>query len=398
MACTPGAVLTLQLTQTSEGVYETWWSVPPDLPAGVYDLVGCLTIGGAQKAVQPPAVLIVLSAPPPPAPAPPPGAAPPPPPPPGPAPAPAPAPPPPPPPPSTTITALTPAGMGVPAAPGGNSSLPSAPTWANLNTRSVPAGELWVTPDDYLIVGVQNSKSGVTLQVGLRIWGPDGSFVGGTTLITPTSDRALHYTAIPLPYGYLAAVAVVATAGAPQRGQCYASLRVARGPTSAFLTWWHLGADYVTAAQGPTWPPGRIITPTEGRGLIYDLAIARAIAGSEWSITVPTGAIWRVLDFAQELNTSGTAATRRIRVQWNINSNRFHTQVSGSTQTAGQDLVYYWGAGVSEEHTNGSAVQLDFPLGIFLPAAWTLQSSTIALDAGDTWLGGEILVEEWING
>src|SRR5579864_6889529 len=71
--CGAGSVLSLPLVETSPGVYETWWQVTAELAPAVYNVVGCLTVAGQQKAATPAAVLIVQPPPPPPPSAAPPG-------------------------------------------------------------------------------------------------------------------------------------------------------------------------------------------------------------------------------------------------------------------------------------------------------------------------------------
>lgn len=371
MACTPGAVLTLPLTETSPGVYETWWSVPADLAAGVYNLVGCLTIGGAPKAVTPPAVLLVLGPLPPPptapalgaaAPPPAPGAAPPSPPAPGAPPPPPPAPPPTEAPPTITQVQLVPQAPAYPAAPGGDSTLPQAPTWASTPTRAVPAGELWVTPDDFLVLGVRNSLANVALTLSVRMWGADGQFTGGSVTVTPPSDRSLNYYTMPLAYGYICEVAVVASTGTPQRGRTLAQVLLARGPKTAFTTYAILCQDYITSFTKVGWPPGQIIPGTSRPGYTNFVQFA---TGAQ---TIPTGARW-ILQWVQGgIITSGAAKNRWARLTYTppqTNATDFEVMsTSGvpANTTADQYFVLGLGSGQSDASAGLPTLRIATPL------------------------------------
>jgi len=343
--CGAGAVLTIPLTETSPGVYETWFNLPADLQPGIYDLVGCLTVGGGTLAVQPPAVLIVLAAPP--AglvPLPPPGIAA------GAAPPVAIAPPaevpittgPPPPlaapPPTVTVQELQAQPGAFPAAPGGTDGLPSSPSWAAIATRSVPAGELWVTPDDMIVVGVRSSLAGVALTLAARLWGPDGQFAGGSTIIRPPGDRSLNFYVMPLSYGYLIQAAVLPTAGNPARGQTLVSVGLARGPVASFLRYAILAQDYVTDTNPVGWPPGGVVPGTSRPGYTADLKFA---TGAQ---AVPTGARWQVQWVQGNIVTSATVKTRWARLTYippQTNATDFEVMSAAGIPASTNGEVYF---------------------------------------------------------
>lgn len=338
--CAPGAVLSVPLTETSPGVYETFWTVPADLPAGVYDVVGCLTVAGEAKAATPPAVLIVQTPPPvstgpgqPPTPSPP-----------------APTPPsgtpttqapvsPPPAgaphvaPPNVVPVYLVPQPPLYPPAPGGDANLPPAPSWSAAPTRSVPAGELWVTPDDYLVLGVRNSLAGVGLTMAVRMWDPSGQFVGGTVTVHPPSDRSLNYYTMPLSYGYLCEVSVVASTGTPVRGQTLVQVLAARGPTTAFTTYGVLCQDYVTSYQAVGYPASGVKDSTSRPGA------SNYFRSASGATSIPTAARW-VLAWAQTyIQTTATVKTR-----W-----PFITYTPYQTSATNIDLPAFAGVGASKQ-------------------------------------------------
>ena len=401
----PGAVLEVPLTETSPGVYETWYNLPADLAPGIYDVVGTLTVGGTLAAVTPPAVLILLTpsgaAPPAPVGAPQPTAAAPPqpaaPPPAGPG-APAPTPTPAPAPGPVTIPGRPTPSPFAPA-PGGSSNLPEAPTWSAEATRSVPGGELWVTPDDMLIIGVRSSLPGVTLTLAARMWDPTGQFVGGVTNVVPPGDRSLNFYTMPLGYGYLTHAALVTPSGNVHRGQTYVQVLLARELATKFQTYACLFQGYLSSTRKLSWPPGLLEDPLDGQGYLYDFQVSTPSAGSQWNQQVPSFARWRVASIVAELDTSATVANRFPGIQWtNDHLAVIFSPMSNLTETAGNSQVYTWARRGTADVITGtlSTVGLDLPL--MLRAGGGIQSQVQNMQSGDQWKNIYMSVEEWIEG
>lgn len=292
MSCVPGALRTLPLTETSPGIYETWWTVPADLPSGIYDVVGCLAIGGQLKATTPPAVLIVLPVPPPPSPAPAPSPSPP-------APPAAPpealppeAPPPPPPPPSTTTTVT-----------------PELPPPAGPPVAEAISSGLFVDESDRVVLTVRTSVAGLAVAVAVRVWTMFGALVTSVSTFTPAGDRAAHSTTVQLSPGYLISVAVT-TSPAALEGQCFASVLLQRGALAAPQTYALLSRDYVTADGGPSWPGGRVRSGLEGPGYTFTSSQGPLAANTAWKLTVPAGAVWRIRSIRAKLSAANAGVAR----------------------------------------------------------------------------------------
>lgn len=398
--CGAGAVLTIPLTETSPGVYETWYNLPADgsLPPGIYDLIGCLTVQGVQLAVQPPAVLILLQAPaavPPAQPgvgaaappagtgAPPAAAGPPP-------PTIAPGGPQPPAPPSVSVEQLVPQPATTPAQP----VLIPWPSIGPQPVPNIPAGELWVTPDDMIVLGVRNSLSGVALTLAVKLWGMDGSRQDGTVTVVPPSDRSINYYTMQLGYGYLVGASVVVSSGTPARGQTIAQILLARGPAASFTTYRVLTQDYLTQYQKAGWPPGVIVSGTSRPGYVTNV---KTLSGGV--NTIPSGARW-LLQFAQ--NTLATSAAVKNRTAFLVytppqtNATDYRVLASQpivANQTVEVDFVAGLGTGASDRNV----ITTPLPTNVEGMPGGNWQAGFDNLDGGDSPSFWYIFYEETLE-
>lgn len=299
--CGAGSVLSLPLTETSPGVYETWWLVTAELPSGVYDVVGCLTVADQVKASQPPAVLIVLPAPPPPAP-------------------PAPAPPP-----EQVGAGAPPTEEAPPAPPPEQPPTPVEPPPApspGQTAQEIRGGVtstepgLWVTYNDLLVVTARTSVAGLSVLVSYRVWTLNNGLAVGSTTFKPAGDRAAHSVTIPLFDGYLVSLGVTTTPGVSV-GQCLVTVAIQRKDAPVNDTYAVLAQDYATSGAGVTWPGGRVVSGLEGPGHTYTAVSQRVAAGASFRITVPSGASWIIRSIRGSLTAanSGVARTGYITIE-----------------------------------------------------------------------------------
>ena len=377
MPCAPGSVLDLPLTETSPGVYETWWSVPPDLPPGVYDLVGQLTIAGMPKAVTPPAVLIVLGPPAPPAP---------------------PAPPSPPPP-----AAVPPGAAAPPAAPPAPPPSPVPPTAAGPPGipagQAAPNGASWVTADDYLVLQVSSSLA-YTIRITYRLLTPDGQIAYGVQNVTTAGGYLDQVFTMPLGPGYLlsAQVTPLGTGADPAMGQVFGSLYVGRGPTAAILMTWLLCSGYIGNNESIGWPAGRPMRSTEGQGLFNIYPVTTPAAGHDWSISVNQDARWRLVGIGGDLTTSAQAGNRAPVPQIILGTTTAMVVPSSLTQGPGTIIGWKWLPAYATIGQNaGSFNAASLPQPILLQGLSTVKCNTVAIQSSDQWSNVFVMVEEWLS-
>lgn len=392
----------LRLTEIRPGRYRTWWSVPPDVDPGRYIIRGKVTQADVERAVQPLGEVVIRPQargtfvepflPPPPT-----------------------APPPPPPPP----------GAGAP--PGGVAGAPAAGTALALDFVHQglrPDLPVWVTPDDVLLVGVRSSMTGLTLRAAARLWtlqtpaggDPDSpfptfspisqqlpeAFGGQTVSITPPNDRSLNFTSIPLAYGYLVGATVQAAVGSPTRGQCLASIYLARAQGGGNVIYRQLAQDYVTAMQGPSWPDGRIVSGLEGPGLLRNIVISNPPAGQDPSQAVPTGARWRVRGMQGRFHsTSAPNPTEDPRFQVVDTGPNVVTLAGGGygiVATQFSFMVWFPGATLLQNIASQQEYTTPLPIDCVVLGGWTVRIQTASIQAADTWDSVTLFVEELLEG
>jgi len=391
-----GAPPRIRLTETRPGLYQTWWSVPPDTDPGRYILRGRMTQEGMVRAVVPLGSLVVAprvatTPPPPTTPAPP--VAPP-------------------------RTGAPPPGappVAAPAAPVGQVT-PAFLDFVHQGLR--PDIPFWVTPDDSVVIGVRNSASGVRLTAAARVWSPSTpqgldsetpwppvspiafafpeAFAGSAVPITPPTDRSLQLTSLSLAQGYLVGVTVVATGGAPKRGQCLVTISLRRGAAGAATTFQTLAQDYVTSTLGPSWPPGRLIAGIEGPGVIRVIAVATPAVGQNWTQTVPTGARW-IIRLIQSVFTSTAPNNQQPNLQI-ADATGLNLQIQSPVKVVGAGTtVFEWFAGGPSLVAQNNVDQLSLPNPLILVPGAYVRVSTAGILAGDAWTGIQLWVEELIE-
>lgn len=369
----------LQLTETSPGVYETYWTVPADTDPGLYDAVGSFILGGVLSSVTPPSLFMVLAA----------------------APAPIAVPAVSTPPPAEGGAAPVTAGAPTPPAAPIVITAWAQPAWGGTPGRNVPAGELWVTPDDVLIIGVRCSQPSMAVTAAVRLWSPDGTYQGGAITITPPSDRSLHFTAMPLSYGYLAAAAVQSVGNSPQRGQLLCSLRLARGALASFQTFWFLAQDYLTNQQQVGWWPGRIAAGIEGPGWINQVAIGTPPAGGEFSLNVPAGVRWKLRAITAGLITANAGVPRTVALRWRgfgpTDLLLWQPSILFPINTSGS---IFWIPGLARDTQDGAAFPrfaITAPPDLVLRENDALASFTVGINGADQYNAITATVEEWLS-
>lgn len=130
--------------------------------------------------------------------------------------------------------------------------------------------------------------------------------------------------------------------------------------------------------------------------LIRELLVPSPAAGAEWSLAMPAGVYWELLDVRALLTTSAVVATRtpRLRVSDpnNIDVQRFGVASAASASSA---VSYEWSAGLGMTNNTAATAQgLPTPPQAMLPG-FTISSLTGNLDAGDQWSSIVLLVREW---
>ncbi len=115
-------------------------------------------------------------------------------------------------------------------------------------------------------------------------------------------------------------------------------------------------------------------------------------AGVDWSITVPSGKVWRVLAILASLTTDATVAGRSVRLTASDGDTTFLSLPPVAVQAASLTGRYAWGEHVDSRTTSPDQVAALPPL--TLQPGWVLRVTTTALQAADAWGAPAVLVVE----
>lgn len=121
-----------------------------------------------------------------------------------------------------------------------------------------------------------------------------------------------------------------------------------------------------------TWRRSRIVVP-----------VASPAAGSDWSLVVPSGHVYRLLAVAAQLVTSAVVATRSVRLNVSDGVRTFLSVPPGATQAASLTRLYSWLPSVGFG-AFGLAIGSNLP-DLDLAAGWSIGTTTEAVDVGDQW-------------
>lgn len=118
-------------------------------------------------------------------------------------------------------------------------------------------------------------------------------------------------------------------------------------------------------------------------------------AGADFTITVPTGVVWKLLAVRAELTSDGNAATRSVVLELADGSNTFFDTGAAGTQAASLTYTYSWAPGVGTDvNAAGVPETTSLPSEVWLPEGYTLASVTASKQAGDQWARIVVQVEE----
>jgi len=264
-----------------------------------------------------------------------------------------------------------------------------------LTTQIPPPSPFYLARDDVLEVVIFNSVGGNLVSVGTRWLNPNGEVVPEVFTFSPTSDRVANRFTVPAKEGYLLGLHLGATL-ATQPGQCYVRIGVTRPGLLTGAGLHTLLAAYVTDAYRPSWPTTPPRSSRDGPGTIYRTTGSAPTAGAETSITVPTGALWRVLAAMFTLTTSATVANRVVRFTAADGPTDFYRTAGNYTQGASETIDYVAGEIGVAGSVGGNIIHLPLPEGLLLRAGHSLQTRTLNLQATDQFSALSVLVEEWI--
>lgn len=112
----------------------------------------------------------------------------------------------------------------------------------------------------------------------------------------------------------------------------------------------------------------------------------RPAAGAEAVVTIPGGALWRILAVRFELVTSAVVANRFADIILDDGTTEFWRITLAPAQTASQTRQYFLAPNVGFEDSvfSGTAIYWPLPEGPY-PGGFRIRTATVGIDAGDQW-------------
>lgn len=260
-----------------------------------------------------------------------------------------------------------------------------------------PPAALYIFRDDNLNLESWGSVAGVGLLIAGRVMLPDGSITQFVFNHTPSSDRSRGSTDFQLTEGYLLGLTVIESTALVKRGQVFARANLIRGQGAAARLDQVLCEGYVAQFQPLWWPPGKQNSAIEGPGVLRTITGTNPAAGVDWSETVPTNAVWRLISIRALLTASAVVANRRPVLRLDDGATQFFTVQGAADQTASQAVGWNWSQGGPAPVMIGAFHSSFLPVGVLLYEGYRVYVNTSGLQAGDDWAAPGILVEEWIQ-
>lgn len=128
---------------------------------------------------------------------------------------------------------------------------------------------------------------------------------------------------------------------------------------------------------------------------ITSQVVANPAAGADWSVTVPTGQIWRVRSIFAQLVSSATVANRQPFLQIKDAGGNFLFLLDwGTAQTASLTSSYTWGGSCPLVNNGTSIFVGPIPQDMVLAEGSTISASTASIQTGDQWQKVCLLVEQ----
>lgn len=260
-----------------------------------------------------------------------------------------------------------------------------------------PPTALYVSRDDRLWLRVRNAVPGVVVSVFARHVEPNGRVQLLRFDLTPASDRSESFATFDLGDGYLLSLAVVASAGAVQRGQCFVQVGLLRDAAAARVLSALLVSDYLASAGALGWPGGLIRSSLDGPGHMIQFTPANPAAGADFTITVPAGARWRVNVGRLIFVTSAAVAARRMVLVLDDGALVYFEQDTFETQPASSSDSYCFTAYGFLAAALVTLHMVPMPPDLVMPAGHRLRSVVQNIQAADQISAIHFLIEEWVE-
>lgn len=266
-----------------------------------------------------------------------------------------------------------------------------------LDTESAsPPTSAYIGRDDTLAVNMSCATVGIPITVQARLLLPDGTIVPNQWRIFSNGSRTGTYVALDLTESFLLSMTVTVNASV-NNGAVFVSVALIRGNIAGTPISQVLIAGYVTNLNPLGWPAMTPANSTAGRGLIRSITGTTPPNGAEISETVPISALWRLIAFSFQLNTSAAAGTRIPFLAIDDGTHIF-TQINPPGTVGPGAVGSYWYADGLQVTTQAPYFNGPLPSQLYLEPGYRIRTTSSALTINDQYSAVQYLVEEWMNG
>lgn len=279
-------------------------------------------------------------------------------------------------------------------------------------------GPIYISVDDFLAVSIFNSVANIQVIVEGRILRapiqlpPDqrdpnvptqvamlrggGGIEEFQFIFTPDATRNVNPFVRQLSEGFLISVNIATLTLGVEPGQCFVSTGIQR-TSAAQARNVNLISGYVMHGYDFSWPGGSLRYPLDGAGFVHSQVVGNPPAGSDWILTCPGFARWRIESFVATLTTSATVANRQVQIIIDDGANQYWVHDPATAIAASSTGVIIGTMTNAPTGVFPNIQSVVLPPNLYLPAAHRIRSNTQGLQAGDQWSAIVFGVEEWID-
>ena len=268
-----------------------------------------------------------------------------------------------------------------------------------FSTQNVPPpSPLYVVVTDVLLVTVSNINPLVTsLPVTWRVLTPEGEIkYASDTILVSRSDGGPVTKFLPLAEGFLLSVQIALDTGVTQRGECFVSIDLCKGPAESFIAISRIANGYVVGLSAVAWPGNPLISSTDGSGSLQTLTTAVPNPGAFVRVTVSPLTRWKLGSMVATLTTSAAAGNRVVQAVLTAAGGQPYVASSPIVQGSSTTVTYMMASGINPAVGADGLVIIPFTLNITLFAGWRFQLSQLGVDAADQWTAGVCVFEQWV--
>ncbi len=260
-----------------------------------------------------------------------------------------------------------------------------------------PPSNVYVLPDDLLIIQGVASPSNSTINVNYRLLRADGTIQTGVSQFTIIGGIGVQTFTQQLAEGFMLSLQINRSSGIPPVVPTFVQIGLARGGGAAPIPYTWFLAGYVPVVQALTFPASGVRRPTDGQGfLLYTPGPGPAL-GAEAQILGPVGMRAHPIFISFQLTTSAAAGNRTVGLLFFTNlvvvpfSNGTFLQGPGT-------VVQYCAAGYSGGSVNfGTFIELSLPPDLRITSGVTIRTRTTNLDVNDQYGPLQMWWEQWVE-